>query len=187
MQLSKLAILMAAGLSQVQAAALSGRNTTVSSLLHTKVLGPGETLQFWGIPSPEDATRNWDAGWGQPGPVEAPQPTGIQRRCGGNIVHCDGSNVARSDICEALVSTLRNNPRTGVAPNVRALIRTQGSFQCLVAWHDFVGNMVFGYLTDAAAKTLGTCGAGGTVSGWASEVSLNNVCTNQCMSNRADC
>ena len=187
MQLTKLAILMASGLAQVQAAALSGRNTTANSLLYTKVLGPGETLQFWGMPSPDDATRDWDAGWGLPGPVEAPRPTGLQRRCGGNVVHCDGSNLARSDVCEALVNDLRNNPRKGIAPNVGAIVRTQGSFQCFIAWHDFVGNMVFGYLISAAAKTLGTCGPGGTVSGWASDVSLNNVCTNQCISNAARC
>jgi len=185
MHLSKIALLIATGLSQVQGAAILARDPTPNVLLHTKVLGNG-TLEYWGIPSPEDADRNWDEGWGLPGPVEPPSPA-VQRRCGGNDVHCSNANLARSDVCQALVDDLARNPRAGVPPNVRAIVRHQGSFSCYAAWYDVIGNMVFGYLTNAASKTLGICGPGGTVSGFATDVSLNNVCTVQCLSSAPGC
>ena len=184
--LPKIAILIATGLAQAHGAAIAAHNASSHALLHTKVLSSG-TLRYWGLPSPEDATRDWDAGWGEPADgFELPRPA-IQRRCGGNVIHCADSNLAHSDVCEALVTVLRNHPRVDVADNVRGLVFSAGSLSCCVSWHDYVGNMVQGYLTDAAAKTLGTCGPGGTISGYASEVSLNNICTTQCLSTASSC
>ena len=121
--------------------------------------------------------------------METYGPAPIQARCGSNQHHCADSNLADTMTCASLTSILTQNRRGGIDPNVRVVLHynNEGG-TCVISWHDHVPNMVNGYLVTAANKVLWSCGVSQTrVSGYATDVSLNGVCTTQCLSSARNC
>jgi hypothetical protein len=196
MKLNTIAVFFAT-LAQVHAAAIPATNASSLVLYHTRILDVG-TLEYWGIPQLQGAASvasvanafDWDAGWGN-SEVEAyaPAPAPIQARCGSNQYHCADSNLADASVCASLISVFAKNRRGGIDPNVRGVLHyNNDGGSCVISWHDYVPNMVNGYLVTAASKILWGCGIYQTrVSGYANDVSLNGVCTTQCMSSARNC
>ncbi|KAH6612885.1 hypothetical protein B0J18DRAFT_70328 [Chaetomium sp. MPI-SDFR-AT-0129] len=58
---------------------------------------------------------------------------------------------------------------------------------CVLSWHTRVPGLVNGHLVEAAVDTLLLCHEGGQVAGYATAVSLNGVCTVECLSGGAEC
>jgi len=183
MELKTIAIVFITSLAQAKASAVV-RNETEWFVIHERPIENGK-LSYLGIPSIVPADWDWNSGWDTSEKWVAPQA--INRRCGSNQIHCDGSNQAPSSVCQTLVNILIKDPSAGVPSGITALTYSSGSFTCVVAWRGVISNMLQGYLSNAASLTLGNCGASGAVSGYATDVSLNNACATQCLSNRAAC
>ncbi|KAK4235405.1 hypothetical protein C8A03DRAFT_17855 [Achaetomium macrosporum] len=188
MHLQNILVPLAASVASVRAAAVPnlppGFPQGSYSLLHSRPLENG-TLYYWGDASEAAKAKiDWDAGWDENAvDVPTPSPIPMQRRCGSNVVHCSNTNLARTDVCQQAVDALRANLGGSIAYPVQVISFRSGDFWCNIAWADRINNLVNGYLVAAASKTLGLCGTTGSVSGWADDVSLNNICTTQYMSN----
>jgi hypothetical protein len=200
MQFHTIVALLAAGLApaHVQAAAIPATNSSSLVLYHTRILDVG-TLEYWGIPQPEGAISvasvnndfDWDAGWGDSekyDPAAFVSARGIiQPRCGSNQVHCANSNLAHAPACSKLYSTLFKNPRGGIDPNVRGVLYNGDGGSCVFSWHHHVPNMQNGFLLSAAEKMAWGCAGNVGISAYATDVSLNGVCTVQCLSSARNC
>lgn len=57
---------------------------------------------------------------------------------------------------------------------------------CVLSWHTRVPGLLNGHLVEAAVDTLLQCHDGGRVAGYATAVSLNGVCTVECLSGGAE-
>lgn len=181
MQLRTLTALLATGLVGVQAAPAATTEDVLSGLnpVYARVVDKGIISYYSAGPVDFD----FDNAWKNPvdfDAVAASAPA-VQKRCGSNQVHCASDNLARSSVCENFTNSLIRNPGVPIDIGVGAILYSEGTFNCVIRWEDRVANMVQGYLIGAAQATLRRCGAGVTVSGWVTDVSLNNVCTTQKM------
>ncbi|KAK4142522.1 uncharacterized protein C8A04DRAFT_29796 [Dichotomopilus funicola] len=81
-----------------------------------------------------------------------------------------------------------NNHNTGYGQNRgnRKEEEEEGD-TCVLSWHTRVPGLVNGHLVEAAVDTLLLCHEGGRVAGYATAVSLNGVCTVECLSGGAEC
>ncbi|KAK4031529.1 hypothetical protein C8A01DRAFT_42029 [Parachaetomium inaequale] len=106
----------------------------------------------------------------------APEAASIQRRCGGNNIHCDYVGFrARADLCGHLMDILG-------APENRDLSMTP----CCISWSARVTGLKVNMLFGAAGPMLGQCARDNLVSARATDVDLNGSCVAQCMSNRPE-
>lgn len=193
MHLPTVAAVLAVGLAHAAPTALTAANVSSIILLHTRIMDTGR-LEYWGLPSPDGVASkfNWDDGWDDPAESWVPEPA-LQRRCGGNHVHCHDSNIAHGNVCDIMINILRNNPGAAIDPLAIGVYWIEGNTRCGVSWHHSdIPNMRNGYLVNAALKTRASCTrdthiARDVVSGYATEVSLNGVCTVQCLSMATTC
>lgn len=164
-----------ASLIGAQSAAIVSRNETSQQelvLLSSETV-PAGNLTLWGV-SDNGVVATPDL----VDDVAHPQ---VDRRCGSNQVVCDGSNMAYTSVCNALISTLSG---AGVSTSPRAICLSQSGNQCCISWGNVVPGLVQNSLYNAANNARNGCGGGGLVSAVVRDVSLHGVCTNQCLSNR---
>lgn len=171
-------------ISSIHAAALPSQDTTAPTIVYERPIENG-AIRYLGTPSLIPSDWDWEAGWGSSSPISLTHS--LTRRCGSNQVNCSGSNKADKTACQTLVKVLSENPSVPVPPGVTYISATQGTSECYTVSKSQVNSIMFGYLAPAASSILNKCLSGDSVSGWATDVNLNNVCTNQCLSNRASC
>ncbi|KAL2130455.1 hypothetical protein VTI74DRAFT_6366 [Chaetomium olivicolor] len=193
MQLQNIALLVAVGLAHVQAASVPTSNGVPLVPVYSRVVGNG-TLSFWGLPGSDKAasTFDWEKGWGEGAAFVYPTPSpSVQRRCGSNQVHCATSNYALTTSCEELINVLWSNPGGWLPDDVRVIsYASRPDLTCAISWYNRVPNNRYAYLIPAAQSTFENCkhrSATGGVTGYATDVNLNGVCTVQCLSNALTC
>lgn len=196
MQLNTIAVLFAT-LVHVQAAAIPATNSSSLVLYHTRILDDGGTLEYWGIPLAEGGISaqaandfDWDAGWGGSETYASPafdSARGVQARCGSNQVHCSNSNLAYATACGKLFSSLSNNPKGVINPNVRGIIYVGDGGNCVFSWHHHVPGIQNSDLISAASAMIWRCARNVGLSAYATDVNLHGVCTVQCMSSARSC
>ena len=183
MQLKPVALLLITGLAHVKAAATAARNETELVVLHEKIVENG-VLKFLGIPSLVPADQDWDQ---ESNDAPLISPLSLERRCGTNQIHCSDVNRAPASTCRFLIDVLRQYSKTALPIGVRAVGAESGGAVCYTAFNVAIPGMLIGYLISAAGLVVGNCVSGSLISGQASNVNLNGVCANQCVSNRDVC
>lgn len=180
-------------LSQTAPAPTNPLNGTDLVPVYTRPLAGG-ILTYYAPPSsaPSAFSFDWDQSWGHPSLLPAPPHPSVAntlaRRCGSNAIHCSTTNQAVTSVCQTLVNSLHDNAGVYIPNTVQSVSWSGGDDgQCFIRWTAQVSGLYQGYLGSAADKTLSQCGGATWVSGWASDVNLNGVCVNQCMSNRDSC
>lgn len=185
MQFKFSAVVFLAGLIGAQGSAITPRDTFsrqekesahVFALISSEDIPQGN-LTFWGPPN-NGTTTTGDV-------VDDTALPQVEKRCGGINVECDDKHEAYTSVCSALIGTLSS---AGVSKSPRSICLTQSGTTCCVSWGNEVTGLTQNQLRAAADKSMSTCGSSGLVSAIARDVSLNGVCTNQCLSNRpTDC
>ncbi|EJD40233.1 hypothetical protein AURDEDRAFT_115903 [Auricularia subglabra TFB-10046 SS5] len=139
--------------------------------IKTEVTPVGE-LVFYGLPQGVDNTT-------------ALKPGDVHKRCGTDIVHCDGVHaVPNADPCGALIyGGLQYN--NDILPDAARAICVTTHGMCCISWSKPTYALRNSALFYAAVKTFGGCVVHGA-SGRTTDTNLNGVCAVQCLSNRPD-
>ena len=179
MHLTKLTILAAAGLAHIQAATIPPKvhNTTLV-LLESRPVNGG-VLETWGLPTLNDV-----AAFSAQASEDIPT---LHRRCGSNNIFCDGNNLAYRPACERLLEIFDKDQGRDVDPRALGLWMNYDIGMCAVSWHHTVPGLKYGHLVKAGYNTFWECFKGRGVSGYATDVNLNGVCTVQCLSSAGLC
>lgn len=123
--------------------------------------------------------------WNPPA-LEARDRSGLSKRCGSNRIECNDSHQPKSGPCSSLREQIYLNRGNTLPATPRALCLSQGSDQCCVSWANLLhANTPWATLISANDALQFDCVNNGK-SGRALDVNLSDVCTTQCMSNRAE-
>lgn len=123
-------------------------------------------------------------------PIASNETSALNKRCGSNQIHCDYTyNRAITGICGLLMDALGGDAGLS-ASQYTSLCFTATNLannnMCCVSWQETIPGLKRGHLLSAATSTF-SCSQNELVSGWAGDVSLNGVCTVQCLTNQVSC
>ena len=144
-------------------------------LLKTQTLGDSGIITIYGsiaVTSDESTDSNTTT-----------TPVPLVKRCGSNQPLCGTAWVPAVSPCETLVGTVQGNP-SFLLGNPRSVCYESWGNKCCISWSANVGTIRQSDLHAAARGGLDHCVFNGR-SCRTTDVSLNDQCVSQCLSNRA--